>query len=413
MNKENNRIENNKKKFFEEAPKIHNNYYDYSKVEFKGLTKEINIICPEHGIFLQLARSHLKGYRCEKCGIEKTKQTKNEKSKKKFFEEAPKIHNNYYDYSKVEFIDVSNKVNIICQKHGIFEQTPHKHLGGQGCNKCGIERTSNGQRKTIDTFIKQSKEKHGEYHYAYDSVEYINDNTNVNIYCNIHKKTFMQTPSTHLSGGGCNDCGIEKRSNQKMQLASLKFWEIANKDELLDFSKFIYKKCIEKSKIICKKCNAHFQSSPNNYLSGKGCPFCKKKTELKLYEILISKYIIERQLTYEWCKNVETNHYLPFDFCVKNYNILIELDGKQHFMQIMNWKSPEEQRKRDLYKQKCANDNGYSVIRIYQEDVYYDTFDWLEQLCKIIEKIQNDKIIKNFYISKNDEYHDFEKLVTI
>jgi very-short-patch-repair endonuclease len=407
------KIENSRKKFFEEAPKIHNNYYDYSKVEFNGVCEEIIIICPQHKDFKQIARSHLKGNGCKKCSIEKIKQTKIEKSRKKFFEEAPKIHKNYYDYSKVEFKGVCEKVNIICPNHGLFPQKPHNHLKGQGCNKCGEERTADGQRKPLDVFVKQSKEKHGEEHYNYDDVKYINDHTNVNIYCNIHKKTFIQTPSSHLSGSGCNDCGIEKRSNQKIELASSKFWEYANKDERFDFSQFIYKKCIEKSTIICKKCNEPFPSSPNKYLTGTGCPFCKKKTEVKLYEKIGNKYIIERQLKYEWCKNIETNCYFYFDFCIEEYKIIIELDGIQHFKKVKHFrKTPEEQKKRDLYKQKCANDNGYSVIRIYQEDVYYDTFDWLKKLYETIEKIKNDRIIQNIYISKNDEYNNFEKIDT-
>ena len=38
---------------------------------------------------------------------------------------------------------------------------------------------------------------------------------------------------------------------------------------------------------------------------------------------------------------------------------------------------------------KCANDNGYSVIRLLQEDVFYDTYDWLEELRDNIEKIKS------------------------
>lgn len=413
MNKKHKKIENSEKKFFEEAPKIHNNYYDYSKVEFKGVTKEINIICPEHGVFIQIARSHIKGHGCEKCGIEKITQTKIEISKKKFYEEAPKIHKNYYDYSKVNYEGVIKKVIIICPKHGEFSQTPRKHLQPQGCNKCAVIRTAEGQRKTLDVFVKQSKEKHGDNHYNYDGVNYINDHTDVNIYCNIHKNTFIQTPSTHLSGSGCNDCGIENRSKQKIELASSKFWEVANKDEYLDFSQFKYIKSREKSTIICKKCNGEFLSSPNNYLTGKGCPYCKHKTELKLYNKLFGKYVIERQLKYEWCKNIDTDMYFPFDFCIEEYKIIIELDGIQHFQKVKHFRTnPEEQRTRDLYKQTRANNNGYSVIRIYQEDVYYDTFDWLDKLYKTIDKINTEKTIQNLYISKNDEYNDFEKLNT-
>ena len=36
---------------------------------------------------------------------------------------------------------------------------------------------------------------------------------------------------------------------------------------------------------------------------------------------------------------------------------------------------------------KCANDNGFSVIRIIQEDVYYDIGDWLSDLVTSIKKI--------------------------
>ena len=171
---------NNLPAWFEEAPKIHNNYYDHSKAEFCGVCEEITIICPKHGDFLQIARSHLK-HGCEKCGVEKRKQTKIEKSKIKFFGEAPKIHNNYYDYSKAEFCGMCEKIKITCPKHGQFLQKPIKHLKGQGCNKCGEERTADRQRKTLDEFVKQSKEKHGEDHYNYDDVEYVNCDTPVNL----------------------------------------------------------------------------------------------------------------------------------------------------------------------------------------------------------------------------------------
>ena len=41
---------------------------------------------------------------------------------------------------------------------------------------------------------------------------------------------------------------------------------------------------------------------------------------------------------------------------LKLLKIIIELDGPQHFIQIMNWKSPEETRKGDIYKMKCAGE---------------------------------------------------------
>jgi len=54
-----------------------------------------------------------------------------------FVEKANKIHNNKYDYSLVEYINSKSKIKIICPIHGVFEQTPAKHLMGRGCQKCG------------------------------------------------------------------------------------------------------------------------------------------------------------------------------------------------------------------------------------------------------------------------------------
>jgi very-short-patch-repair endonuclease len=72
--------------------------------------------------------------------------------------------------------------------------------------------------------------------------------------------------------------------------------------------------------------------------------------------------------------------HLPYDFVLSEDKIIIELDGLQHFEQVSNWQSPEETHLNDVYKMKCANENGYSVIRLLQTDVFYDTYDWLNEL---------------------------------
>ena len=65
-------------------------------------------------------------------------------------------------------------------------------------------------------------------------------------------------------------------------------------------------------------------------------------------------------------------------------------------------------RKNDLYKIECANENGYSIIRILQKDVYYDKYDWLTELCENIKKITDENKVQNIYMCKNNEYKDFE-----
>jgi hypothetical protein len=56
---------------------------------------------------------------------------------------------------------------------------------------------------------------------------------------------------------------------------------------------------------------------------------------------------------------------------------------------------------------KCANENGFSVIRIFQPDVWNDSYDWLNELKANIEKINQEKEIQIIYMCKNNEYSIF------
>ena len=62
-----------------------------------------------------------------------------------------------------------------------------------------------------------------------------------------------------------------------------------------------------------------------------------------------------------------------------------------------------------MYKMKCANENGYSMIRIVQEDVFKDKYDWLQELLENINKIVLEKKVQNIYICKKDEYKYLNK----
>ena len=126
-----------------------------------------------------------------------------------------------------------------------------------------------------------------------------------------------------------------------------------------------------------------------------------------MYNEIIKYYNINRQIRAEWCKNINTNKYLPFDFLIEDLKIIIEQDGPQHFKQVGKWQSPKITQINDLYKMNCANNNGYSIIRILQKDVWHDRYNWLEELIENINKIINDGIIQNIYMCKNNEYENF------
>ena len=192
-------------KFIRKAKNVHGDKYDYSKVdlEHRNENGEVCIICPIHGEFWQKPSSHLYGFGCKKCGIEKRNNSQR-KSTEQFIEEARKIHGDKYDYSKVEYKGAFVDVCIICKKHGEFWQTPDSHLHGHGCKFCLYDILKNCRRSNKDEFINKARKIHGNK-YDYSKVEYINSDTAVTIICPEHGE-FKQMPYNHLHGCSCPNC---------------------------------------------------------------------------------------------------------------------------------------------------------------------------------------------------------------
>lgn len=177
------------------------------------------------------------------------------------------------------------------------------------------------------------------------------------------------------------------------------FWSAHNKLE----SRFVFRNCATPFIFVCEKKHI-FSTRPSCIVSDNTwCPFCKNKTEAKLYKWLQDNYSnVAYQKKYSWCKKINR---LPFDFVLEEMKIIIELDGAQHFRQISNWDNPENIQNRDIYKMRHALKHGYSVIRIIQENVWEDNYDWKSVLSNSIKKYNNPKCI---YLSKRNEYECYK-----
>jgi len=109
------------------------------------------------------------------------------------------------------------------------------------------------------------------------------------------------------------------------------------------------------------------------------CWYCNNKTEIKLLDWLADVMSGERivpQPRFEWCRNPDTGHHLPFDLSIPGLKLLVELDGRQHYLEKRGWPSPIPMQRRDLYKMKLAIQHGWTVVRILQESVWMDRDDW-------------------------------------
>ena len=240
------------------------------------------------------------------------------------------------------------------------------------------------------------------------------DRKKFNFNCDCGHKLEMVLKQISSQGHWCSYCSHQKlcESTDCNMCFNNSFASIERSKYLHDKTinpRSLFKSTNKKYNFDCDVCNKTFSCQLSDVTKGVWCSFCVNKTELILFDKLKGSYItLERQYRVEWSKNPKSNRYLPFDFVIEERKIIIELDGKQHFEQIGKWLSPEETRKNDLYKMNCANKNGYSIIRILQKDVYYNKYDWLNELINNVEKISEEKIVQNIYMCKNNEYKDFD-----
>lgn len=136
-------------------------------------------------------------------------------TQEQFINRASIKHNNYYDYSLVNYVKANIKVKIICPKHGVFEQQPNNHLQGQRCIKCMGDNVRKARTSNVEDFIKKSKKIHGNK-YDYSLVKYKTGKDKVIIICHTHGE-FLQTPYAHSSPSmkqGCPYCNISKGEDE-------------------------------------------------------------------------------------------------------------------------------------------------------------------------------------------------------
>ncbi len=181
---------------------IHNYKYNYSKVIYKSTHVKVKIICPVHGLFEQTPAIHKLSTGCP-CCANLAGRLKISSSGEQFVEKSRKVHRELYDYSLVHYVNCKTLVKIICTKHGIFQQSPNKHLAGHGCILCGKEKP-NRPRLTQKEFVQNCRFVHGNI-YDYSLSEYKTTHSKVNILCSKHS-VFSQTPASHFQGRGCPSC---------------------------------------------------------------------------------------------------------------------------------------------------------------------------------------------------------------
>jgi very-short-patch-repair endonuclease len=230
--------------------------------------------------------------------------------------------------------------------------------------------------------------------------------------CLVCKHEYETTPNRYYNRkGSCSYCtNTQLCDNESCTICFNKSFASHERakcwsDKNIHDPRMIFRGSESKYIFNCDKCKSEFNSKLYNVLTGYWCPFCKNKTEGKVLEYLREHYPdCKTQLRFEWCRFSKTNNIMPFDFGLTGHKLLIELDGRQHFQQIAKWDAPELTQEKDNEKICFAIKNGYSIIHIYQDEVWNDKYDWKTILKENIELLIATEKPQVLFISKADVY---------
>ena len=221
---------------------------------------------------------------------------------------AKEVHGNRYDYSLVDYRNSKTKVRITCRHHGVWEANPSLHISHKrGCPECGGSR-----KKTTEEFAREASEVHGGK-YDYSESQYINSHKKLVIKCPTHG-AFQQSPTAHLSGQGCRECGTTAHFHT-VRMESINSIQAAlteKSDGMVSLVPETFVNINEKADFVCKK-HGRANRLVNSVINGvHSCLDCYKEiggilkyTRSDIDQVLATK--LEKTITI-----------LPFEFSTVN-----------------------------------------------------------------------------------------------
>lgn len=237
--------------------------------------------------------------------------------------------------------------------------------------------TTNGKLKVECWSKTNKKQPHEVFMSTHEQFEFI---------CDQCHHPFKSTLSNIVNGSWCPYCANRKRCEDTLSCKTcltktffsfdgktssgklkVECWSKTNKQQPHE----VALNCNDKFEFTCDECHHPFKSTLHNIVKGNWCPTCKNKTEklvLEFVQNLYSKKDVKRQFKHQKVRNIRE---LPFDVCILPHKIIIEVDGEQHFEDVSHFKSnAQNQCQRDCEKMRIIFEEGYSIIRIVQQDVW-------------------------------------------
>ena len=170
-----------------------------------------------------------------------------------------------------DYIDDHTKTLHRCNRHNIlWDISPNKTLQGRGCKECGQEKYRNKRRKPEEQYVEELVVKNPTIKLR-DT--YINYNTPVEHYCEVHDIVFNIRPSDALLGQGCRMCKSDKLRAKLLKPEDEYIKELSHKNP---DAKLVgkYMGIDVATEHLCLVHNVVWTALPHNVLYGKGCRQC-------------------------------------------------------------------------------------------------------------------------------------------
>lgn len=180
--------------------------------------------------------------------------------------------------------------------------------------------------------------------------------------CPICNREFI-TQSNHLIGDKIQSCDSCAR-NKFEDLTGRTFTNLTVEKRIYGYKGQTLYQC----KCICG--NTHI-ASVGHLKTGtvKSCGCLKSSYAQKIQNVLEKNNIVfEKEKRFSECRDKLS---LPFDFYIPEINMLVEMQGQQHFIPVKFWGSDdglELRKNHDQIKEEYCKKHGYRLLKIMYDD---------------------------------------------
>lgn len=286
-------------------------------------------------------------------------------------------HGHKYDYSKVRITNNRSKVEIVCLKHGPFQQAPDHHIRGRGCPTCAKESRVQTKPLTSEEFFTKATEIHKGF-YDYSSSTFTTGSNKISIVCAIHGE-FSTLARKHLQEKrGCPSCGkVKTRYSQSVMYQDFFDRAVDRHGLAYSYADTSLRFLSDDIDVVCPT-HGVFTLVASDHVHGRGCPKCRPQGSSPENEL--ADFV--HNLGFDIVRN--TRKVIPpleLDVVLPQEKIAFEFNG-------IFWHSEQAGKAFQYHQNKTlmAQRSGYRLFHVYESDWDIDRKSMEEKICRILSK---------------------------